>query len=751
MAQASSIKTRTQHSSKKTASEQMISTMVSTRGDDHSKGIQSSDQFAFEADFDQINKKRCRRYRHYSLRKGEKEVFGSTPPTQWLLNSISLNEDVRDGQLQELKQKGQRVNFDQPLFIGPVVVRSVPYLSSQSSCHASHRTKRHSAFHARPAQTSGKIGSTGRSCMRPLKFWGRNKTGEGEELVDTANYVESRVGHYCVSSMSKVSGYDQLSEISSKTRGANTLQKFQEPEQILEECVLQNFSRRPPDPPEISKVVMDGLHLADFETTAKQRASQLVSGWLYDVGVIDELLCNDGGGCTSIVSYPSSGRGTKASKDDAVVAHESLVVDSKGTGLAAPVTTSQSDEPSIKSSEGVEVGVHGFPIEGSFKLSQELIKLRARVQNQLDNIQYRLNDGNVAVSGLDVQEVVTAVVAATADDNRVSRNDPTSSDGGLGHLLKLSAVIASKKVMEASWSEVAPSPTLAKAFSKRFPRLLQVSSARQNLQRCMRDIDYFHQIPMTCDRLRDALWNAAANVYDGSQLPEASTPAGTTYDWRIIEVVAREHVELELFLVDIAEQLRRRVDKSLGDRMIGLTIDEEQKQGRRRRYQHGKSDSDDYASITNSIWIKANRNRSTGFFQSQRKSPKRSINSMPYSYGAIDLYLQDYRKSVRDLANDIRKRILNGLDKAWELAMSNDGSALSLLAEAVRIYEMANDDYEALCKDAHSPSDGPIRVHPTVRFEDLRFAALKCFSKTFELRVIGVFSDYIRHSAVRTY
>jgi hypothetical protein len=48
---------------------------------------------------------------------------------------------------------------------------------------------------------------------------------------------------------------------------------------------------------------------------------------------------------------------------------------------------------SVRSSEGVEVGAHGFPLEGGLKIDKETEKLRASTQRELTLINTRLNDG----------------------------------------------------------------------------------------------------------------------------------------------------------------------------------------------------------------------------------------------------------------------------------------------------------------------------------------------------------------------
>jgi hypothetical protein len=56
--------------------------------------------------------------------------------------------------------------------------------------------------------------------------------------------------------------------------------------------------QRPPDPPDVPTAVM-GLPLSNFESKAEDRAIAIVSTWLFDCGLIDELLVHGGMGVGS--------------------------------------------------------------------------------------------------------------------------------------------------------------------------------------------------------------------------------------------------------------------------------------------------------------------------------------------------------------------------------------------------------------------------------------------------------------------
>ena len=144
-----------------------------------------------------------------------------------------------------------------------------------------------------------------------------------------------------------------------------------------------SYVSRPEDLVDIPTAVQD-LSLVDFEACAQKRAIGIVSTWIYDEGLLDELII---GGL----------------KKNAV-----------------------SDDISVKTSEGVEISRKGYAIVGENKIDKEIEKLRATTSRELALINARLNDG-VAASGSEVQELVNAV---------------TATKGDLGKLRELSTYIA---------------------------------------------------------------------------------------------------------------------------------------------------------------------------------------------------------------------------------------------------------------------------------------------------------------------
>lgn len=236
---------------------------------------------------------------------------------------------------------------------------------------------------------------------------------------------------------------------------------------------------RPDDLPDIHTAVQ-GLSLSDFEYKAEERAIGIVSTWLYDAGLIDELL-----------DYKTS---------------------------VLPSSSVSVGESSVKTSEGVEIGAKGMPLEGSLRMDSEIEKFRSNTHRELSLINARLNDG-VAASGSEVQELVDAVTATKSD---------------LGRLRELSTYISNGGAVENRNNF-----TLSK-----YPKLKAVPNARRNLQRCFRELEFFSQIPATCHRLREEL-------HSGEYTAE---------EWSTIRNVSMEHVELEILLVEAEAGMKARAD-----------------------------------------------------------------------------------------------------------------------------------------------------------------------------------------------
>jgi hypothetical protein len=265
----------------------------------------------------------------------------------------------------------------------------------------------------------------------------------------------------------------------------NELSKNKDNAIVDQQSSIPIFSR-PADPPDIPTAVQ-GLSLTDFEAKAEERAIAIVSTWLFDAGLIDELLVN--GGMTG--------------------QHQ--------------LTNTDSTNTSVQTSEGIEVGLHGAPIEGSTKMDKEIAKLRSSTKRQLTLINARLNDG-VAATGSEVQELVNAVIA-TKDD--------------IGRLRELSTYVSNPNDVEQT----------SQFMLTKYPKLKQAINARRNLARCFRELDFFSQIPTTCDRLRE----------------ELHAGEWTAHEWSTIRSVCREHVELEIFLVEAEAGMKNRMEDEVED------------------------------------------------------------------------------------------------------------------------------------------------------------------------------------------
>ena len=237
---------------------------------------------------------------------------------------------------------------------------------------------------------------------------------------------------------------------------------------------------------------VNDLALAGFEKKAEERAINIVSTWLFDAGLIDELLVNG----AMLGQQQQQQRGMSASSNATV--------------------------SSTKTSEGQELGINGFAINADgaeLKMDKETNKLRAMIQRDLSIINARLNDG-VAASGLEVQELVNAV-SATKDD--------------IGRLRELTTYIAA-----SSDGSSTPTTDRDEFLLAKYPYLRKAINARRNIHRTFRELDFFAHIPSTCERLRDELHGGE----------------WTAEEWSTIRNVSMEHVELEVMLVEAENSMK---------------------------------------------------------------------------------------------------------------------------------------------------------------------------------------------------
>jgi hypothetical protein len=414
-------------------------------------------------------------------------------------------------------------------------------------------------------------------------------------------------------------------DLANATGGATSKEKEarqrQQQQQMMEQQSSIPIFSRPPDPPDIPSAVQ-GLSLTRFEYKAEERAIAIVSTWLFDVGLIDELLVNGG-----------------------------------MTGLSEAHYTD--DNASVRTSEGVEITSGGNPIEGSTKMDKEIAKLRNATKRQLALINARLNDG-VAATGSEVQELVSAV-AATKDD--------------IGRLRELSSYVSNAGDVEQT----------DQFMLTKYPKLKQAINARRNLARCFRELDFFAQIPSTCDRLRE----------------ELHAGEWTAHEWSSLRSVAREHVELEIFLVEAERGMKKRLE------------------GEGEQAKH----------------VKPSRRQSADANFGRNAFRNTGINN---SNALIDRFLEEHVSNVWELGDEIRLRIMSGIASSFDLALNNPAGMVALV-EAVEVYETANDDYSAV----HGEEAGQDNNHhsQTLRFTDMRAAALGELYKDFETRGLDVFRE----------
>jgi hypothetical protein len=357
-----------------------------------------------------------------------------------------------------------------------------------------------------------------------------------------------------------------------------------------------SYVSRPDDLVDIPTAVQ-GLSLVDFEACAQQRAIGIVSTWIYDEGLMDELI------------------------------------------IGASVKTNVSDDVSVKTSEGVEVAAKGYAVGVDNKIDKEIEKLRATTSRELALINARLNDG-VAASGSEVQELVNAVSATKTD---------------LGKLRELSTYIAQGNDNNALLQD--------------YPRLKAAIHARRNLARCFRELDFFTQIPATCERLRD----------------EMHSSEWSEEEWTVLRDVCREHVELEVFLVEAEAGMKARIDEE----------------------------------------------RTSDSTRGGKKSS--TTKSGTKNYASVDRFLEEHVRTVWELGDEIKLRVLSGVGMTFDLALNNPAGMVALV-EAVELYEAAGQEYHAVYGNRNSADE---RLH----FTDMRRGALEHIAKDFEVRGLEVFQE----------
>jgi len=484
--------------------------------------------------------------------------------------------------------------------------------------------------------------------------------------------------------------------------------------------------QRPEDPPDIPTAVQ-GLSLSEFERTAEARAISIVSTWLFDCGLIDELLVHGG-----------MGKSTMRTAQQQYTNNESNVGDTASLGADSKTTQDTSghySNPSVKTSEGIEVGQLGHIIEGPSKMDAEIAKLRNGTARQLAMVNTRLNDG-VAASGGEVQELVNAVNSTKNDLHRLRElstyiggveNDGniSTSGGTTGNSVTTTGTPTPKNNMMAR----------SQAFVlTNYPKLKKAINARRNLARCFRELDFYSQIPVTCDRLREELHQAE----------------WTELEWNSLREVSCEHVELEIFLVEAEAAMKVRIDE------------EYHEQQQQHQTSKGDKNNDGLDTSRRSHLLRSSSKKAGGGMNTVLSGVGTASSMM--NYEEVDNFLHEHVKNVWELGDEIRMRIMSGIGSAFELG-TNNPAGLVALVEAVEVYETANEEYKTVHgEEAGSTADqgssstkkGGSGANNTMnessgltsnstmqklRFTDMRASALKQMYQDFELRGLEVFRE----------
>jgi hypothetical protein len=494
--------------------------------------------------------------------------------------------------------------------------------------------------------------------------------------------------------------------------------------------------QRPDDPPDIPNAVQ-GLPLNEFERKAEERAIGIVSTWLFDCGLIDELLVHGGMGKSTMrtaAKHYTNSNGINNNNNNNNGVDDTTTVSS--------ATTTQTEK------QGIEIGAFGHIIEGPSKMDKEIAKLRGGTSRQLTMVNSRLNDG-VAASGGEVQELVNAVNSTKDDLGRL--RELSTYIGGVGNGSVNGSVSVSINVngngkissatnnnpmipndgntvggdeisLSTSGTSAVKNNMMARSQTfmlTKYPKLKKAINARRNLARCFRELDFYSQIPLTCDRLREDLHQAE----------------WTDIEWSSLREVSREHVELEIFLVEAESGMKKR-------------IEEEIRNGRGDGGEQGAAYGESATSRRSHLREAAAKGSNKGNTSSSSAMGKIQ------NYEEVDNFLHEHVKNVWELGDEIRMRIMSGIGGAFELA-TNNPAGLVALVEAVEVYETANEEYKSVhgedigkMGNNKSSSNQPKSYNKSssnraqnLRFTDMRASALKQMYQDFELRGLEVFRE----------
>jgi hypothetical protein len=438
---------------------------------------------------------------------------------------------------------------------------------------------------------------------------------------------------------------------------------------------------RQPDPPDLSRQVQ-GLNLNIFEEVAMERAVAITNTWMFDVGLIDELLTN--GGATSMNAVQTNNDNAGDENDDTnttrTATKRNRLRDKKNRykinrGKSRSGSTHDEsgdddedddidhDENDINSKDATKINEQSDLLNDHAeitKMDKEIAKLRNATRRQLAIVNARIKDGVIAI-GSEVEALVNAVIA-TKDD--------------IGRLRDVSSYV---------YNSSDQGGTSQQFMLTKYPKLKQAINARRNLARVFRELDFFAHIPITCDRLRE----------------EMHAGEWTEHEWSSLRSVAREHVDLEIFLVEAEAGMKRRME-------------------------------DEEAELQAQMAAKNKRKGNDG--KNRYNAPVTLPNSN--SYALIDRFLEKHVENVWEMGEEISIRIMNGIGTAFELAMINPAGMVALV-EAVEIYEAANADYKAVHGEALN------KRNYKLKFVDMRARALAGIYRDFENRCSDVFNELL--------
>jgi hypothetical protein len=354
---------------------------------------------------------------------------------------------------------------------------------------------------------------------------------------------------------------------------------------------------RLPDPPDIATAVQ-GLPLVDFETTANERALAKVSSWLLDNGLMDELLF-------------SEQQQQQKSKTKRSISSSNKSVDSI----------------SVLSQEGFEVStnmISGMAVEANApqRLDTYVANYKFATQQKLNFYNSQLTEGEVVVTDADVQELVRAI------------QDPTTRKKKQGRLRELSTY-----VLVTNTDEMVQSKALAKC-----PKLKRVNHARRNLKKCFQELEYYSEIPLLCERLREELrqWSG-------------------TIDPTTLQCVSQDHVDLQVCLLETEAAFKHRMEE---DTM--------------QNYHRRRGGADDN-------WL-----------QQRRRN----------NHNQVKKFMHHRTRIVWEVGDGIRTKIMAGIGRAFDEAMVGRPEGLTAMIEAVELYETVHERVPVLKSSGHYKNSG---------------------------------------------